>query len=67
MKLSGKSRSKFVANFPCGGAFSHNIALLLPSVQLISGAFEHSMLRVQEIYALDNAVSNIAVYGLYKP
>ena len=35
-------------------------------VQLISGAFEHSVLRVQEIYALENVVFTIAIYGLYK-
>ena len=36
-------------------------------VQLISVVFEHSMLRVQEIYALKNVVYCIAVYGAYKP
>ena len=37
-------------------------------VQFISGAFEHSVLRVWEIYALENAVFfYIAVYGSYKP
>ena len=36
-------------------------------VQLILVAFEHSVLRVWEIYALENAVFCIAVYGLYKP
>ena len=35
-------------------------------LQLISGAFEHSVLRVREIYAWENAVFYIAVYGLYK-
>ena len=34
---------------------------------LISAAFEHSMLCVQEMYALENAVFYIAVYGSYKP
>ena len=33
---------------------------------MISGPFEHSMLRVWKIYALENAVLYIAVYGLYK-
>ena len=28
---------------------------------------EHSVLRVREIYALENAVFCIAVYGPYKP
>ena len=32
-----------------------------------SGAFEHSVLHVQEIYALENVVLYIAVYGPYKP
>ena len=36
-------------------------------IQLISCVFEHSMLCVQEIYALENAVFCIAVYGPYKP
>ena len=36
-------------------------------VQLISAAFEHSMLRVWEIYALENAMVYITLYGLYKP
>ena len=34
---------------------------------MISGAFEHFMLRVWEIYALENAVFYIAVYGSYNP
>ena len=29
--------------------------------------FEHSMLRVREIYALENVFFCIAVYGPYKP
>ena len=29
--------------------------------------FEHSVLRVQEVYAWENAVFYIAVYGPYKP
>ena len=33
---------------------------------LISGAFEHSVLCV-EIYALENAVIQCAVYGPHKP
>ena len=37
------------------------------TLQLISGAFEHSVLHVWEIYALENAVFYIAVYGPYKP
>ena len=37
------------------------------SVQLISGVFEHSVLRVWEIYALENVLFYIAVYGFYKP
>ena len=36
------------------------------AVQLISGAFEHSVLHVQKIYALENVVFCIAVYGSYK-
>ena len=36
-------------------------------VQLISAAFEHCVLCIREIYALENAVFNIAVYGVYKP
>ena len=36
-------------------------------VQLISGVFEHSMLRVLEIYALGNVVFHTIVYGPYKP
>ena len=36
------------------------------SKQLISVVFEHSVLCVQEIYALDNVVFCIAVYGPYK-
>ena len=36
-------------------------------VQLISVAFEPSVLCVWEIYALENAVFYIAVYGPYKP
>ena len=32
-------------------------------IRLISGVFEHSMLRVWEIYALDNVVFYIAVYA----
>ena len=32
-----------------------------------TSAFEHSVLCVLEIYALENAVIYIAVYGLYKP
>ena len=36
-------------------------------VQLISAAFEHSVLRVQEIYVLEKAVFYIAVYGPFKP
>ena len=36
-------------------------------LQLISVAFEHSVLRVWEIYALENVVFCIAVYGPYKP
>ena len=38
-------------------------------LQLISVAFEHSVLCVWEIYALENAVFCIAVYGpyAYKP
>ena len=36
-------------------------------VQLISGALEHSVLHVREIYALENVVFYIAVYGPYKP
>ena len=35
-------------------------------ILLISGAFVHSMLHVKEIYALENAVFWIAVYGAYK-
>ena len=36
-------------------------------LQLISAAFELSVLCVWEIYALENAVFDIAVYGPYKP
>ena len=36
-------------------------------LQLILGVCEHSMLRVWEDYALENAVFYIAVYGAYKP
>ena len=36
-------------------------------IQLISAAFEHSVLCVQEIYALENVVLYIAVYGPYEP
>ena len=32
-----------------------------------SGVFEHSVLRVLEIYALENVMFNVAVYGPYKP
>ena len=35
--------------------------------RLVSGALEHSVLCVQEIYAWDNVVLYIAVYGPYKP
>ena len=35
-------------------------------LQLISGPFEHSLLHVREINALENAVFHIAVYGPYK-
>ena len=35
-------------------------------IQLISVAFEHSMLCIREIYALENVVFYIAVYGPYK-
>ena len=34
---------------------------------LFSGAFEHSMLHVLEIYDLEKVVLYIAVYGPYKP
>ena len=34
--------------------------------ELISAAFEHSVLRVWEIYVLENAVFYIAVYWEYK-
>ena len=34
--------------------------------QLILGVFEYSVLRIQEIYALEIVVFHIAVYGLYK-
>ena len=40
---------------------------LFSTVLLISAAFEHSVLHVWEIYALENVVLYIAVYGLYKP
>ena len=36
-------------------------------VQLMSAAFEHSMLHVPEICALENVVFYIVVYGAYKP
>ena len=36
-----------------------------PSV--ISGVFEYSVLHIWEIYALENAVFYIVVYGPYKP
>ena len=36
-------------------------------LQLISAPFENSALRVREIYALENAVFCIVVYGAYKP
>ena len=36
------------------------------TVQLISGVFEHLVLGLLEIYALENAVLYIAVYELYK-
>ena len=36
-------------------------------VQFISAVFEHSTWCVLEIYALENVVLYIAVYGLYKP
>ena len=36
-------------------------------MQLISGTFEHSMLHVLEIYALENVGFYIVVYGPYKP
>ena len=36
------------------------------TILLISGAFEHSMLRVLEIYALENVVFHI-VLSLYEP
>ena len=32
-------------------------------IQLISGVFEHSVLRVWEIYALENAVFSILLYN----
>ena len=38
---------------------------LTSQLQLISVAFEHSVLRVREIYALVNVVFCIAVYGPY--
>ena len=62
----GASRSQ-VIKFNTADCF--NLKTLVDSiwVQLISVAFEHSVLRVQEIYALENAVFCIAVYGLYKP
>ena len=36
-------------------------------IQLISAAFEHPVLRVQEIYDWENAVFDIVVYGSYEP
>ena len=36
-------------------------------IQFISGTFEHPMLCVWEIYALETVVFHIAVYGPYKP
>ena len=36
-------------------------------VTVISVAFEHSVLRAWEIYALENVVFCIAIYGPYKP
>ena len=45
-----------------------NLALFqLADLQLISGVFEHSVLHVWEIYALENAVFYIVVYGSCKP
>ena len=35
--------------------------------QLISAVFEHSVLCVWEIYAWENVMFYIAVYGRYKP
>ena len=52
------------------GPFSHFgiplYTLLFTYVQFL-GAFEHSMVLVLEIYALDNVVFYIVVYGSYKP
>ena len=36
-------------------------------IQLISAVFEHSVLCIWEIYALENEVFYIALYGPYKP
>ena len=42
-------------------------SLLFHHLQLISGALEHSVLCAWEVYALENTVFYIAVYGPYKP
>ena len=36
-------------------------------MQLISGVFEHSMLRIGEMYALENNVFYTVLYGPHKP
>ena len=43
------------------------IVVLYAEFPLYRVAFKHSVLRVWEIYALENAVFCIAVYGAYKP
>ena len=42
-----------------------NRRILLDSMCVCTVDFEHSVLRVWEIYALDNVVFYIAVYGAY--
>ena len=46
---------------------SHSLTIKKVDIQLISAAFEHLVLCVREIYALENVVLYIAVYGPYKP
>ena len=43
-----------------------NIFLYSTTVDFQTGAFEHSVLRIWEMYALENVVFYIAAYGAYK-
>ena len=47
--------------------FDPEVAYMCHTYSLISAVSEHSVLRVWEIYGLENVVFNIAVYGPYKP